>query len=302
MYKHSTSVKNNYANILLYDYFNVFSIPYKSIYIDYKLVLSKCNIIAVAGDSGSGKSTLTNRLMNIFGGGNVLKLETDRYHKWERGDINYKTYSHLNPYANHLETMAADVFNLKIGNEIYQVDYDHHTGRFTEKEHIKSKNNIILCGLHTLYVDKLNMLYDIKIFMDTERELITKWKIERDMKDRNYTEEQIVRQIKSRELDYMEYIDNQKKHADIIIRFYENGEPEIKCKLTIQNKLIYEKLMKYLIKYNYVVSILKTTVTIFLKKNIYDMYMQENISQLTEIATEDYYSEILILLIIYIYY
>jgi len=240
--------------------------------------------------------------MNIFGSGNVLRLETDRYHKWERGDINYKTYSHLNPYANHLETMAADVFNLKIGNEIYQVDYDHHTGKFTEKEHIESKNNIIICGLHTLYVDKLNTLYDIKIFMDTDRQLITKWKIERDMRDRNYTEEQIIKQIKSRESDYIEYIDNQKENADIIIRFYENDAHEINCMLVIQNKVIADKLINWLVKYNYDVTILETSITIQLKQNVSQIYKTENISQFTEILTDDYYSEILVLLIIYIYY
>ena len=46
-------------------------------------------------------------------------LETDRYHKWERGNENYKTYTHLNPYANHLERMSEDVFQYKIGQDVY---------------------------------------------------------------------------------------------------------------------------------------------------------------------------------------
>ena len=47
--------------------------------------------------------------------------------------------------------MNMDVYNLKIGHEIYAVDYDHSTGKFTQEEKIEAKNNIILCGLHTLY-------------------------------------------------------------------------------------------------------------------------------------------------------
>ena len=42
---------------------------------------------------------------------------------------------------------------------------------------IKSSDQIILCGLHTLYTNDLNELLDIKIFMDTDRNLIKKWKI-----------------------------------------------------------------------------------------------------------------------------
>ena len=120
----------NYSEIILYDYLFDKNIKYKLINIDYKLILSSCNIIAIAGDSGSGKSTLLTHLITLFDD-NVLNFETDRYHKWERGDINYNTYTHLNPYANHLEKMSEDIYNLKIGNDIYTVDYNHNTGKFT---------------------------------------------------------------------------------------------------------------------------------------------------------------------------
>lgn len=114
-----TLLNNNYLNIIFYDYFNKFNIKYKIIDIKYKLILSKCNIIAISGDSGSGKTTLANILKSLYNDNNYLLLETDRYHKWERNDINYNTYTHLNPYSNYLEKMYADLFNLKIGNEIY---------------------------------------------------------------------------------------------------------------------------------------------------------------------------------------
>ena len=104
---------NNYLEIILYNYINTYNIDYSQIEINYKLVLSKCNIIAIAGDSGSGKSTLLNELSKLFSTDNYLKLETDRYHKWERGSLNYLEYSHLNPKANNLDKMQNDVYNLK---------------------------------------------------------------------------------------------------------------------------------------------------------------------------------------------
>lgn len=125
---------NNYLEIVLYNYFKEYSINYEEIDIEYKLILSRCNIIAIAGDSGSGKTTLLNEISELFDKDSFLKLETDRYHKWERGNENYLQFTHLNPKANNLEKMNKDVYNLKIGSEIYSVDYDHDTGKFTQEE------------------------------------------------------------------------------------------------------------------------------------------------------------------------
>jgi len=235
---------NNYLEITLYNYFKENDIDYEEIDISYKLILSRCNIIAIAGDSGSGKTTLLNELTELFDKDNYLKLETDRYHKWERGDENYLQFTHLNPKANNLEKMNKDVYNLKIGNEIYSVDYDHDTGKFTQEEKIESRNNIILCGLHTLYNKNINEIIDLKIFMDTDRELIKKWKIKRDVEERGYNIEKVLKQIETREKDYEEYIKNQKNNADIIINFYEDKNILL-CNLIIKNKNLIDKIFYY---------------------------------------------------------
>jgi uridine kinase len=233
---------NDYLEIILYNYFKENNIDYEEIDISYKLILSRCNIIAIAGDSGSGKTTLLNELSELFDKDNYLKLETDRYHKWERGNDNYLQFTHLNPKANNLEKMSKDVYNLKIGSEIYSVDYDHDTGKFTQEEKIESKNNVILCGLHTLYNKNVNEIIDLKIFMDTDRELIKKWKIKRDVEERGYSVEKVLKQLETREKDYEEYIKNQKDNADIIINFCED-ENSLICNLIIKNKIIIEKIL-----------------------------------------------------------
>jgi uridine kinase len=295
----------NYCDINLYKFIKINNIPIETLYVDYKLILSRCNIIAISGDSGSGKSTLMENLLNLYES-NVLKLETDRYHKWERGNENYNKITHLNPDANYLELMSEDVCNLKIGNEIYQVDYDHTTGKFTEKCKIESKNNVILCGLHTLYNEKLNKIFDIKIYMDTDRELIKKWKIKRDTECRNYSIEKIVKQIDSRAEDYYKYIHNQKINADIIINHYETTEQELKCNMIIKNKLVFNKLSTYFIKHNYLTKILEKSVVVELKNEFHSLYNEETLlinSVLLNNSSEDnkYYNEILLLIALFIY-
>jgi uridine kinase len=42
------------------------------------------------------------------------------------------------------------------------------------------------------YENKINNIIDIKIYLDTSRELIKKWKIERDVNERGYTMEKVL--------------------------------------------------------------------------------------------------------------
>ncbi len=233
--------------------------------ISFKLILTLCNIIALSGNSGAGKTKLMERLSELFRD-EPLKLEGDRYHKWERGDSNWDNYTHLNPDANHISKFKDDVFNLKVGKNIYQVDYDHANGKFTEIKKIENKNNIILCGLHTLFDKDINNLYNLKIFLDTDLKLQHYWKIKRDVSERNYTVEQVMGNIEKRIHDSKNYIEPQLKESDLIIRFfteenfeYKNisNEPKIYLKISIKKKFNLIKFIELLnnngIEYNYVI-------------------------------------------------
>ena len=116
--------------------------------------------------------------------------------------------------------MQKDVFDLKLGKDIYQVDYNHKNGKFTQEEYIESKDTVIVCGLHSLY----NNDSDIKIFMDIMEKLNALWKIKRDIKKRGYTVQKVLENIEQRKKDFNEYILPQKKNADIIINFYTDDD------------------------------------------------------------------------------
>lgn len=289
----------NFSDVVLYNYLNINSLRYETIEIDYKLVLSKCNVFAISGDSGSGKTTMMNFLKQVFCDDKLLTLETDRYHKWERGDANYNEYTHLNPYANRLELMAGDVYNLKIGNSIFQVDYDHKTGKFTEKQKIDSKENIILCGLHTIYNETLNESIDLKIFMDTDRKLIKKWKIQRDVIERGYNMEKVLKQIEAREKDYIAYIKEQKKNADIVIHYYEDADSELRCELTIPNICKFNKMKKDLIFFKYEID--TELNKIFVKGKLTNSLIIEKGSISEKEEQNKYYAEILFIIKIFLH-
>lgn len=188
--------------------------------LSYKLILSTAKVIAIAGDSGSGKSRLSSLLRPLFLFDKVLEYETDRYHKWERGHERWNSVTHLHPDANYLEKLEDDTFRLKIGDTILAVDYDHSTGKFTPPQQIESKENILLCGLHTLYSKQLRSLSDLKIYVDTSDELKTEWKIRRDTTERGQSVETVHAKILSRKSDYESHIQPQRKYADLVIRFH----------------------------------------------------------------------------------
>jgi len=224
------------SETILFNYLTKNKIKHKLIDIDYSFILSKCNVFAICGDSGSGKSTLSTLLKNIFS--NSFTLECDRYHKWERTNKNWEEVTHLNPRANYIAKMNEDVFNLKIGKDIYQVDYDHHNGKFTKKQLINPSDNLIVCGLHSLYTNN-NSVYDLKIYMDTDENLKKKWKINRDVRERGYSVQKVLDSIQKRENDFKEFILPQRDNADLVIRFFTTEEIDFND-LEHQNKLSLE--------------------------------------------------------------
>jgi uridine kinase len=241
------------SETILFNHLRKTNVKINKIDVDYSFILSKCNVFAICGDSGSGKSTLSKLLKNCFS--DSFSLECDRYHKWERGDSNWSGVTHLNPKANYIEKMTEDVFNLKIGKDIFQVDYDHETGRFTEEQLINPSNNLIVCGLHTIYNKDSNSLYDIKIYMDPQEELKQKWKIKRDVSERGYSVEKVLESIKKRDKDFIEHILPQKDNADVIVKFFSKDpvniynldyEDELSLDIKISKSFIVDNVIRKL--------------------------------------------------------
>jgi uridine kinase len=188
--------------------------------------------IGICGDSGSGKTTLSKALGGALG--DCLLLECDRYHMWRRGHPKWKEFTHLDINANHVSMMSDDVNDLVLKKSITRCDYDHTTGRFTDPEEIFPKDNIIVCGLHSLYCDDV---FDLKVYMDTHDNLRTFWKISRDTKNRGHTFKSVKDQIERRRGDFEEYVKPQKKKADVIVNFYSEVEDRLDLTKGIGTKM-----------------------------------------------------------------
>lgn len=178
--------------------------------------------IGISGDSGSGKSSLTKIIKSIVGNRNVLTIEGDGDHKWERGNAMWEHFTHLNPKSNYLYRQAKDMEVLRSGQSVSRKDYDHGTGKFTTAAQISPRPYIVLCGLHSLYLPQVRNILDLKIYMDIDETLRRYWKIQRDTAKRGYSQTEILEQIEERIPDAEHYIYPQKKYADLLVTYYDS--------------------------------------------------------------------------------
>lgn len=174
-------------------------------------------LIGLTGDSGSGKTTFASLIKDIFNETNTAMLEGDDMHKWERGHKMWDKLTHLNPKANQLHIELKNALHLKSGNTIERCHYDHSVGKFTLPEKLKSKRIIIFEGLHSLFLNKMRNVLDLKIFVSPDDQIRLHWKILRDAEERGYSREKIIEQIEKRQSDSDQYIKSQEQYADISI-------------------------------------------------------------------------------------
>lgn len=175
--------------------------------------------IGIAGDSGSGKSVLTNIICDLLGSENLSVLDGDNYHKWERGDKNWKEFTHLNPSSNNLFHLSNHVKSITLGRPISHTLYNHDLGKFSQTVEIRPSKNLVVQGLHTFYFKNTRKLFDLKIFMSPNPELRKIWKIKRDVELRGAKSEDVLAQLERRQDDASKYINPQIQYADLVLEY-----------------------------------------------------------------------------------
>lgn len=218
--------------------------------------------IGIAGDSGTGKTTMINIIEKCIGSKNLLQVEGDGDHRWERDNKSWDDYTALNPKANYLYRQAEDLKQLRTGNTIRRVDYDHSMGRFTSPRKIRSKNYVILCGLHSMYLPQTRKHLDLKIYMDSDEKLRRYWKIQRDTVQRGHSKETVLKSIEERMPDAEKYIYPQKNYSDLIVKYFdktlknctdENHDVQMSVTLTVDSAVNVEPLIDELQRYGLVI-------------------------------------------------
>ncbi|OCR03411.1 uridine kinase [Helicobacter pullorum] len=193
--------------------------------IDYYPYNCSKMLISISGKSGAGKSTLSNAINSIY---KCMIIGADGYHKFDRNSKVWERITHYNPEGNNLVQLALDIkYIYQDINDICIPLYDHATGTFSSSPLIKTHDLdiVIIEGLHTLYKEVTGDFVKIKIYIDSDE--ADNQKIQRDLKERNYSIDKIINSIEKREDDYKKYLQGQKENANFLI-IVKNGKFQIK--------------------------------------------------------------------------
>lgn len=151
----------------------------------------------------------------------------------------------LHPDCNHIDLMEEHLHRLASGQAIVKPVYNHATGEVDGRQRLEPAPFLIAEGLLGLATPRLREPCHVKVFLDPPEELRERWKIQRDCVLRGYTPEQVRAEIARSRADSVEFIQPQRGWADIVVRFYPNGEgPDghLNVRLVLRPTLTYPDL------------------------------------------------------------
>ncbi len=201
-------------------------------------------IIGIAGGSGSGKTTVVKKVMSSFSTHQVTIVSQDSYYKdnshismAERVNINFD-----HPESIEFDLLVEHMKQLRAGKAIEEPVYDYITStRMKETIHVEPNHVIIVEGI-LLFTDKrVRDLCDIKVFVDAEPDDRLIRIIERDMRERARTAQQVIERYAVVKEMHVQFIEPTKRFVDIIIP--QGGENKVAIDMlvaTIKQKLLQE--------------------------------------------------------------
>lgn len=185
--------------------------------------ISRPIILGIVGDSASGKSTIAEGIAEILGPDKVVTICSDDYHKFDRSQRDELGITALNPDANHFDIAEQHIQLLRDGQPILKPVYEHVLGKHANFEYVEPREYVIVEGLLGYSTRTMRDCYDVKIYLEPDEGLRTKWKIQRDTKTRSYSEERVRQIIEKRREDFENFVQPQRTFADMVVSFYPPG-------------------------------------------------------------------------------
>lgn len=185
-------------------------------------------IILISGGSCSGKTTLARIICDIIGTRNTIIISQDNYfidysHFTEK-DLENENFD--NPSAFRLAELEEDVKSIICNNKVQLPIYDFKYRCVQKYSDINlSAKFIVIEGIMGFQCQYLNRIADLKIFVNTDMDIMLVRRLKRDGKERFFNfESTIDRYIKFIRVGYKKYILPSKTLADIVI---DGNEPFI---------------------------------------------------------------------------
>ncbi len=177
--------------------------------------------IGVAGGTGSGKTTVADAIVSRIGPERIAFLQHDSYYRDLSTSTPDAVLHHNFDHPNALESdlMADHIRRLKEGGSVAVPVYDftRHV-RTAATRTVEPRRVVLVEGILIFAEPALRDLFDIKIFVDTDADLRFIRRLQRDIRDRGRTVENVVHQyLETVRPMHLEFVEPSKRWADVII-------------------------------------------------------------------------------------
>lgn len=153
-------------------------------------------IVGICGASGSGKSTLAREIADSLTCDTVI-IGQDCYYR-DHSDLPFEQRVHINydePDVFDYDEMLADVTALSQGHPITRKGYDYANHmRADSDELIFPPDVLILEGIHMFREERLKQAMSLKVYMHVDKDICLLRRIERDIRVRGRSIENIAEQ------------------------------------------------------------------------------------------------------------
>nr|MBC7611554.1 uridine kinase [Pseudopedobacter sp.] len=199
---------------------------------------SKPYVLGVAGGSGSGKTFFLNCFLNHFSEEEVCLLSQDDYYI-NVGEMTAEEISFHNfdlPSCIDIKQFEADVNQLLDYKTIYKQEYTFNNPNPKPKIlEIKPAPILIIEGLFIYQYKRIDPLFDYRIFIDADSEIALERRLNRDLIERGYSEEDVMYRWKNHVMPaYNEFLLPHRKRCDKIIN---NSSNELRNVLDITDEI-----------------------------------------------------------------
>jgi uridine kinase len=183
--------------------------------------MSEAVVIGVAGGTGSGKTTVTDAIVNRIGHDRIAFLQHDSYYRdvSHGGSAALLHHNFDHPDALESDLLAAHIRELKSRRAIEIPIYDFTCHARTDRtRRIEARGVVLVEGILIFAEPELRVLFDIKIFVDTDADLRFIRRLRRDIAERGRTVENVVAQyLETVRPMHLEFVEPSKRWADLII-------------------------------------------------------------------------------------
>jgi uridine kinase len=145
-------------------------------------------------------------------------INGDDYHRWPRGHEKWQVYTHLNIRGSDVHRQFEHAVAMYDGRTVVKGVYDHATGRLSHPQEVDGSEYIVFSGLHSLSLDSMRRVFDLKVFLDPDEDLRRRWKLLRDGEERGYRVEEVAQSLDRRAPDRLAYILPQRDTADVLVQ------------------------------------------------------------------------------------